>query len=195
MPKIVLLPGDGIGPEVTAVAEKLLAVVASKFGHTFEFDRQLLGGIAIDETGNPFPDTTHEACKSADAVLLGAVGGPQWDDPNATVRPEQGLLAIRKALGLFANLRPIKLSASLAGASPLKAEIVTGTDILFFRELTGGIYFGPDGKREVDGEEAAFSEMLYKRSEIERIVRLAAEAARGRRNRVTMVDKANVLEV
>lgn len=193
--KIVLLPGDGIGPEIVREAERVLDAVAKAFNHHFTFERHKIGGIAIDETGGPLPPETVEACKKSDAVLLGAVGGPKWDDPNAKVRPEQGLLGIRKELGLFANLRPIRVVPALLSASPLRPEIVQGTDILFFRELTGGIYFGPSGRKTIDGEEAAFNEMVYRVSEIERIVRAAAEAARTRRKRLTSVDKANVLEV
>ncbi|WP_145363967.1 3-isopropylmalate dehydrogenase [Stratiformator vulcanicus] len=193
--KIVLLPGDGIGPEIVAVAEKCLGAVADQFGHQFHLQSALIGGIAIDQTGTALPDETLEVCKAADAVLLGAVGGPKWDDPTASVRPEQGLLKIRKEMGLYANLRPIRTYESLLDASPLKNEIVRGTDILFFRELTGGIYFGNSGQREENGEELVFNEMAYRPSEIERIVRLAGEAARKRREKVTSVDKANVLEV
>ncbi|QDT63769.1 3-isopropylmalate dehydrogenase [Calycomorphotria hydatis] len=192
--KIVLLPGDGIGPEVIAESEKVLQTVASRFGHSFAMERHLVGGIAIDETGDPLPPATLEACLASDAVLLGAVGGPKWDDPNAAVRPEQGLLRIRKEMNLFANLRPIQTNAALLDSSPLKNQIVSGTDILFFRELTGGIYFGPSGRRTIEGEDAGYSEMVYRVSEVERIVRLAGEAARHRRNKVTSVDKANVLE-
>jgi 3-isopropylmalate dehydrogenase len=192
--RIVLLPGDGIGPEIIREAEHALVAVAERFGHRFSFARHPIGGIAIDELGDPLPPATLAACRKADAVLLAAVGGPKWDDPTAKVRPEQGLLRIRKELGLFANLRPIRVMPALLGASPLRREIVEGTDILFFRELTGGIYFGPSGRKTLDGEEAAYNEMVYKVSEIERIVRAAAEAARKRRKKLTSVDKANVLE-
>ena len=191
---IVLLPGDGIGPEIIDQAARVLREVATRFGHTFEFTSRRIGGIAIDETGDPLPAETVTACRSADAVLLGAVGGPQWDDPNAATRPEAGLLKIRKELGLFANLRPIKLFDELAEASPLRPEIVAGTDILFFRELTGGIYFGDSG-RDGDGPaESAYQVMRYSVAEVERIVRMAARAARERRNHLVSVDKANVLE-
>ena len=192
---IVLLPGDGIGPEVVAQGERVLLEIGKKFGHTFKFTTAIIGGCAIDQCGNPLPDETLAACKSSQAVLLGAVGGPKWDDPNAKTRPEAGLLKIRKELGLFANLRPIFVSPHLVSASPLKTEIVSGTDILFFRELTGGIYFGPSGKETHPSGESAFNTMVYSTHEIERIVRLAGEAARGRRKKVTSVDKANVLEV
>lgn len=192
---IVLLPGDGIGPEVVAQGERVLLEIGRKFGHTFQFSTNLIGGCAIDHCGNALPDETLAACKSSQAVLLGAVGGPKWDDPNAKTRPEAGLLKIRKELGLFANLRPIFVSPHLVSASPLKPEIVSGTDILFFRELTGGIYFGASGKEAHPSGESAFNMMVYSTGEIERIVRLAGEAARGRRKKVTSVDKANVLEV
>jgi len=192
--RLVLLPGDGIGPEVVAEAERVLQAVARRFSHRFEFDRQLMGGCAIDQHGTPLPDSTLEACRRSQGVLLGAVGGPKWDDPNAKTRPEAGLLQIRKELGLFANLRPIKPSRYLLDASPLKSSIIEGTDILFVRELTGGLYFGASGRRPHESGEEAFSTMTYTTVEVERVVRLAAEAARKRRGRLTMVDKANVLE-
>ena len=194
--KIVLLPGDGIGPEVVAQGEKVLVAVAKKFGHSFSFETCPIGGCAIDEFGDPLPEQTLATCKLSDAILLGAVGGPKWDDPNAKTRPEVGLLKIRKELGLFANLRPIVVSPHLVSSSPLKPEIVGGTDILFFRELTGGLYFGKSGtETNTDGGETSYSTMIYSTHEIERIVRLAGQAARGRRKKVTSVDKANVLEV
>ena len=194
--RIVVLPGDGIGPEVTQQAVRVLESIAKRFNHDLTFDSQLMGGIAIDECGDPLPEQTLTACKNSDAVLLGAVGGPKWDDPQAKTRPEVGLLRIRKELGLFANLRPIKAIDCLVDASPLRREIVEGTDILFVRELTGGIYFGESGlKTNDDGSETAFSTMTYSTHEIERVVRVAAEAARGRSGRLTSVDKANVLEV
>jgi len=193
--KIVLLPGDGIGPEVVQQGVRVLQSIASRFGHHFEFSEHLIGGIAIDETGDALPNSTIVACKSSDAILLGAVGGPKWDDPNAKTRPEAGLLKIRQELGLFANLRPIVTFAELLDSSPLKREIIDGTDILFFRELTGGLYFGPSGLEELpDGQQRAFSTAVYTTSEVERIVRMAAQAALKRRNKLTMVDKANVLE-
>ena len=191
---LVLLPGDGIGPEVTAQAERVLAVVCEKFGHRFQTRSMPMGGNAIDSFGDPLPNETLEACRTADAILLGAVGGPKWDDPSAKTRPEAGLLRIRKELGLFANLRPIKPSPHLLEASPLKASIISGTDILFIRELTGGLYFGPSGRRPHAKGEEAFSTMIYNTEEIERVVRLAAQAAQTRKGRLTMVDKANVLE-
>lgn len=192
--KIVLLPGDGIGPEVVAEGQKALNAVARKFGHRFEFETCLIGGCAIDATGNALPDATTAACKNSQAVLLGAVGGPKWDDPRAKTRPESGLLKIRKELQLFANVRPVKAYDVLVGASPLKREIVEGVDILFFRELTGGIYFGESGRRPHASGEEAFNTMIYNTGEIERITRMAARAAQGRRKKLTQVDKANVLE-
>ena len=189
---LVLLPGDGIGPEIVAQAARVLSAVADRFGHTFDTAEHLIGGAAIDAVGDPLPPDTLAACKEADAILLGAVGGPKWDDPNAAVRPEQGLLKIRKELGLFANLRPIKPLDALVDASPLKTEIVRGTDILFVRELTGGVYFGDSGRR--DGGKTAYQEMVYTEAEVERIVRLAASLAQSRDGRLTSVDKANVLE-
>jgi 3-isopropylmalate dehydrogenase len=191
--RIVLLPGDGIGPEVVAEARKVLSAVAARDGLTIDFEERPMGGNAIDDFGDPLPESTLDACRAADAVVLGAVGGPKWDDPTAKTRPEAGLLRIRKELGLFANLRPIKGHSQLIGASPLRAEIVDGVDILFFRELTGGIYFGPSSVSD-DGTSAS-STMVYSEPEVERIVRLAAESARHRRNKLTSVDKANVLEV
>ena len=192
---IVLLPGDGIGPEVTAQAVRVLEAIAKSFGHDFQFVSKRIGGIAIDETGDPLPQDTIDACKAADAILLGAVGGPKWDDPTAKTRPEAGLLKIRKELGLFANLRPIVTFDELLDSSPLKREIIEGTDILFFRELTGGLYFGPSGTEDLpDGGQKSFSTAVYTTEEIERIVRMAAKAAVQRRGKLTMVDKANVLE-
>lgn len=192
--KLVLLPGDGIGPEVVAEARRVLEVIAKKFGHRFEFDTRLMGGCAIDATGSALPDDTLAACKASQAVLLGAVGGPKWDDPAAKTRPEAGLLKIRKELGLFANLRPIKPSRFLLDASPLRKDIIEGTDILFVRELTGGIYFGESGKRPHASGEEAYNVMIYNTAEIERVVRVSALAAQKRRGKLTMVDKANVLE-
>ncbi|HHY53955.1 MAG TPA: 3-isopropylmalate dehydrogenase [Chloroflexi bacterium] len=190
--KIVVLAGDGIGPEVTDEAKKILDVVGRKFGHTFVYDHQLMGGCAIDQLGTSLPDATVEAALKADAVLLGAVGGPQWDIPTATDRPERGLLGIRKALNLFANLRPVKLHKELIHASTIKESVLAGTDMLVIRELTGGAYFGPRQEAGEAGYEA-YDTMLYTRPEIERVVRLAAEAARGRRKKLASVDKANVL--
>ena len=193
--RIVLLPGDGIGPEVVAEGVKVLREVGDLFDHELEFTEHLIGGAAIDATGSPLSDTAIADCRGADAVLLGAVGGPKWDDPAASVRPEQGLLRIRKELGLYANLRPVRMTESLASASPLKESVVTGADLLVVRELTGGIYFGEPRLREGEGaERRAVDSMVYTSPEIERVVHLAFELARGRRKHVTSVDKANVLE-
>lgn len=192
--KIVVLPGDGIGPEIVAVAQKVLARVAQKFGHSFSFESHLIGGIAIDQTGQPLPEATLTACKAASAVLLGAVGGPQWDDPTAKVRPEQGLLAIRKGLGLYANLRPVRGYAQLLEASPLKKELVEGVDLLCVRELTGGVYFGERVEPKGTADDSyAHDTMAYTGGEIRRVVELACKLAAGRRSKVTSVDKANVL--
>ena len=193
--KIAILPGDGVGPEVTAEARKVLAAVGERFGHAFTFTEALMGGIAIDETGDPLPDETLAVCRDSDAVLLGAVGGPKWSDPLAPIRPEQGLLRIRKELGLFANLRPVRVHPALAEAGPLRTHIVKDVDLLVIRELTGGIYFGDSGRLEHPSGEQAYDTMIYATDEIERIVRSAAEAAKSRRNHLTSVDKANVLEV
>jgi 3-isopropylmalate dehydrogenase len=192
---IVLLPGDGIGPEVVNEARLVLDAVGSLYGHTFQYATHLLGGCAIDATGTAMPDATLQACQAADAVLLGAVGGPKWDDPQAKVRPEQGLLAIRKGLGLYANLRPVKAIPSLAKLSPLKPERVAGVDFIVIRELTGGLYFGqPKGRRQTPQGEEAVDTLVYTEGEIRRIVRLAFQLARQRRKLVTSIDKANVLE-
>ncbi len=187
---IALLPGDGIGPDVTACAEQVLQTVADKHGHRFTFTEELMGGAAIDACGDPLPPATIDSCKSSDAVLLGAVGGPKWSDPNAAVRPEQGLLKLRSVLGVYANLRPVKIYDELAGASPLKPEILAGVDLLVVRELTGGIYFG----KKTRDENSASDLCEYHRHEIERIVRVAARLAQGRRSKLCSVDKANVLE-
>ena len=192
--RLVLLPGDGIGPEVVSSAEAVLRKVAQRGGHQFDFATALIGGCAIDLCGNALPDDTLELCRNSDAILLGAVGGPKWDDPKAKTRPEAGLLKIRKELGLFANLRPIKPHACLLDASPLKRHIIEGTDILFVRELTGGLYFGESGRKTSPDGETAFNTMIYSTGEIERVVRLAARAAMTRQKKLTMVDKANVLE-
>jgi len=194
--KITLLPGDGIGPEVIAAAQQILGRIGDKFGHEFEMDSQHIGGIAIDETGGALPDETLASCRKADAVLLGAVGGPKWDDPNASVRPEQGLLGLRKELGLFANLRPVQPHPELMGASPLKESYLEGVDMFILRELTGGIYFGQPSEKRINanGEEEALDTMIYSESEVRRIAKLAFEIAGERRKKVTSVDKANVLE-
>lgn len=192
--KITLLPGDGIGPEIVDATRRVLEVLAKRSGHAFTFSTHLIGGIAIDETGVPLPDDTIVACRSADAVLLGAVGGPKWDDPTAKVRPEQGLLDMRKALKLFANIRPVKLFRGLEAASPLKAERLRGVDLVFIRELTGGIYFGqPKGKETKNGTRRGFDTMVYDETEIRRIVELAFDVARKRNGHLTSIDKANVL--
>jgi 3-isopropylmalate dehydrogenase len=188
--RFVTLPGDGVGPEVTAAAVAVLQAVAARYEHDFSFEEQLIGGAAIDATGEPLPAASLAACKAADAVLLGAVGGPKWSDPNAKVRPEQGLLALRAALGVYANLRPLQVHPSLATLSPLKNEKLKHVDVLFVRELTGGAYFGAKTRTA----DTATDECKYTVAEIERVVRRAFELARGRRRHVTSVDKANVLE-
>ena len=192
---IVILPGDGIGPEVTGAAVRVLNTIGSKFGHTFSFSSYPIGGASIDQFGTALTDEAVAACKNSNAVLLGAVGGPKWDDPTAPVRPEQGLLAIRKALGLYANLRPVKMYPALIDASPLKPELLRGIDFLVVRELTGGLYFGqPKERKEIDGRIRAVDTMEYHDFEIERIVKLAFQLAVQRRKKLTSVDKANVLE-
>ena len=192
---IVLTPGDGIGPEVVNEARLVLEAVAKKSGHEFRFTEHLLGGCAIDKHGTALPADTLAAARVSDAVLLGAVGGPKWDDPQAPVRPEQGLLAIRKELGLYANLRPIRPYPSLARLSPLKPERVAGVDFLVIRELTGGLYFGtPKGRTMTPEGERAVDTLVYTEGEIRRIVLLAFQLAQQRRKLVTSVDKANVLE-
>src|SRR5258708_20522132 len=168
--------------------------MADKLGHLVQTRRLPMGGNSIDSHGDPLPEETRAACRTADAILLGGVGGPKWDDPQAKTRPEAGLLRIRKELGLFANLRPISPSPHLLEASPLKASIISGTDILFVRELTGGLYFGSSGRRSHASGEEAFSTMVYNTAEIERVVRVAAHAPRNRKGRLTMVDKANAPE-
>lgn len=188
---IVILEGDGIGPEVTAEARKILTAVADRFGHTIEFDHQMIGGRSIDELGTSLPDETVEAAARAEAVLLGAVGGPKWDDPGMPDRPERGVLALRKSLDLFANLRPVKLQPQLLSASTIKEETLEGVDLLVVRELTGGIYFG--SRKEADDNFEAYDTMVYTRPEIERVVRLAADSAMERNRRLASVDKANVL--
>lgn len=188
--KIVILGGDGIGPEVTHEGLRVLEAIASRFGHDFKFEAHLIGGAAIDATQTALPTSTVSACGTADAVLLGAVGGPKWSDPNARVRPEQGLLGLRKALSLFANLRPVTLHPALADVSPIKPEILNGTDIMVVRELTGGIYFG-EKKRTA---EWASDLCTYTVEEIQRVARVAGKLAQGRRKSIVSVDKANVLE-
>jgi len=191
--KIAVLAGDGIGPEIIEQAKKIVNAVGKKFNHTFNYSNGLVGSIAIDKTGNPLPVETLELCKSSDAVLFGAIGDPKYDNnPSAKVRPEQGLLAMRKELGLYANVRPVTTFPSLIDKSPLKKEIVKGVDIMMIRELTGGIYFGkPQGRSE--DTNTAYDTCVYSRYEIERVVRLACEYAMKRSKKVTVVDKANVL--
>ncbi len=189
--KIVLLPGDGIGPEVIAQAQRVLARIASLEGHDFSFEEALMGGCAIDATGNPLPDNTVSVCESADAILLGAVGGPKWSDPTASVRPEQGLLKIRSHFGLFANLRPVKIFPALFEYAPLRPDLLKGVDILFVRELTGGIYFG--NRQEQDTGDSAYDTMLYTTAEVSRVAHVAFKAAQKRRKKLASVDKANVL--
>ncbi len=192
---IVLLPGDGIGPEVVAQAVRVLDTIAGKYQHSFSYTERLMGGCSIDKYGTALTDETLADCKAANAVLLGAVGGPQWDDPKAKVRPEQGLLALRKGLGVFANLRPVKVHPLLLDSSPLKSEKLKGVDILVIRELTGGLYFGqPKGRDTQDGHERAVDTLEYYDFEIRRVVELAFRLAQGRKKKVTSVDKANVLE-
>jgi len=188
--RVAVLPGDGIGVEVTAEAQKVLLAVGERFGHQFALEQALIGGAAMDAGGEPLPPATLEACRSAEAVLLGAIGDPKYDDPQAKVRPEQALLGLRKELGLFVNLRPVWLHPALAGASPLRPELVEKVDLIVVRELTGGIYFG---QPRVEGSERAVDTMVYTRPEVERIAHVAFRTARLRRKKVTSVDKANVL--
>jgi 3-isopropylmalate dehydrogenase len=193
--QIAVLPGDGIGPEVTDAAMFILESVARRFKHRFRLETQMIGGCAIDAIGTALPAETLQACLKADAILLGAVGGPKWDDPASEERPEKGLLGLRKALGLFANLRPVKPHPALRDASPLRPERLDGVDLLVVRELTGGIYFGvPRERRQLNGETQAVDTMVYSQSEIRRVAIIAFESGRGRRHKVTSVDKANVLE-
>lgn len=191
--KIAKLPGDGIGPEVVAEAVKTVNAIASKFGHEVTYKDALVGACAIDKTGSAYPDETHKICMESQAVLFGAVGDPRFDnDPTAKVRPEQGLLAMRKSLGLYANLRPVETFDALIDRSPLKNDRVQGADLLCVRELTGGMYFGEKGRK--DGGDTAYDTNIYHRYEVERILKLAFEYAGRRRKHLTIVDKANVLE-
>jgi len=191
--KITILPGDGIGREVTTEGKKVLDAIAARFGHQFQYEHALIGHAAIEVTGNPLPEETLEKLKNCDAILFGAVGHPKYDnDPTAKVRPEQGLLKMRKELGLYANLRPIRLFDQLLGASSIRPEVLKGSDILFFRELTGDVYFGERGRKN-EGD-TAWDTMIYSRYEVERIAHKAFQAARTRRKKVMSVDKANVLE-
>ena len=194
--RVVLLPGDGIGPEITAVARQLLEAVSARHGFTIEFSESPIGGSAIDATGEPLPPSTLEACKAADAVLLAAIGSPRFDALPREQRPESGLLALRSGMELFANLRPVKIVPALIGASSLRPEVVEGVDLMVVRELTGGIYFGkPKGRVQADGEERAFNTMTYSDSEVDRIARVAFKLACERRGQLCSVDKANVLDV
>ena len=193
--KITLLPGDGIGPEIVTEAVRVLETIASKHNHSLAFTERLMGGCSIDKYGSSLTDETLTDCQASDAVLLGAVGGPKWDDPNSKDRPERGLLALRKGLGVFANLRPVKVHPALIEWSPLKSEKLQGVDIIVVRELTGGLYFGwPKGRDVKDGRERAVDTLEYFDYEVKRIMELAFNLAKGRKNKVTSVDKANVLE-
>ncbi len=193
--RIALLPGDGIGGEVIGQAVRVLDAVGGRFDHSFEYTEDLVGGAAIDAHGVALRDETLAMCQSQDAVLFGAVGGPKWDDPKASVRPEQAILGLRKGLGLFANIRPVKMLPILADATPLKRETVEAVDMVVLRELTGGIYFGePQRRWEEDGQRKAVDTLAYAEHEVERIVRLGFETARGRRKLLTSVDKANILD-
>jgi 3-isopropylmalate dehydrogenase len=190
---IAVLPGDGIGPEITEQALNVTKAIAEKFGHELTYKHAIVGACAIDEVGNPYPDATHELCMQSDAVLFGAIGHPRFDnDPKAKVRPEQGLLAMRKKLGLYANLRPLTIFKSLIDKSPLKTELVDGADFMCIRELTGGLYFGKPQGRSEDGN-TAYDTCIYTREEVERILKMAFEFAGKRRKKLTVVDKANVL--
>ena len=192
---IAVLPGDGIGPEVIAEAVKVMDAVGRRFGHTFNTESGRVGGNAIDDFGTPLPDETVELCQRSDAILFGAVGGPKWDDPEAPTRPEDGILAIRKSLGLFANLRPVKVYPALVNSSPVKPSLLDGVDMIILRELTGGLYFAqPKERMTTDDGRAAVDTLYYTESEIERILRVAFEIARSRGGLLTSVDKANVLE-
>ena len=192
---IVVLGGDGIGPEVTRAGVRILNEIAAKFGHHFSFTECLIGGAALDACGSPLPEDTLRACRACDAVLLGAVGGPKWDNPLAKLRPEQGLLGLRKELGLFANLRPVKPHPALIDASPLKPEQVRNVDVMVVRELTGGLYFGqPRGRDQSGGHTRVVDTLEYYDYEISRVLELAFQLASRRRKKVTSVDKANVLE-
>lgn len=191
--KIAVLPGDGIGPEVTKQAIKVMEAIAHRFGHDFEYEKGLVGAVAIEETGDPLPKETLDLCLRSDAILFGAIGDPKYDnDPSAKVRPEEGLLRLRKELGLYANIRPVKTYTSLVDRSPLKRKHIEGTDLVVYRELTGGIYFGEKGRSE-DGE-TAYDYSVYTTEEISRIAKLAFEAAMERRKKLTLIDKSNVLE-
>ncbi|MGG3842191.1 3-isopropylmalate dehydrogenase [Anoxybacillus kestanbolensis] len=195
MYRIAILQGDGIGKEVTKGAVNILQAIGDRFGHAFHFSYGLIGGEAIDREGTPLPEQTLHLCKQSDAVLLGAVGGPKWDNNPPHLRPEKGLLQIRKEMNLFANIRPVTFYASLAASSPLKPHVIEGADFVIVRELTGGLYFGKPSERRIEeGEEAVVDTLFYKRAEIERIITFAFTLAQKRKKKVTSVDKANVLE-
>ena len=188
--KIAVLPGDGIGPEISAQGVLVMKKTCERFGHTVEFSYGLVGANAIDNVGDPFPEQTYKLCRDSDAVLFSAVGDPKYDnDPDAKVRPEQGLLAMRKKLGLYANIRPVNTFPSLLDKSPLRADIIRGADFVCIRELTGGMYFG----KKHEGDDEAWDTNFYTRHEVERILRVGYEYARRRRHHLTVVDKANVL--
>ncbi len=192
---VTVLPGDGVGPEVASEAIKVLQATGKQFGHSFNLHYGLIGGVAIDETGSALPQNTLKMCRSCDAVLLGAVGGPKWDDPKAEGHPEDGLLALRKGLGLFANLRPVKVSPVLTDSTNLKPEVIKGVDLIFVRELTGGLYFGrPKRQWQTSRGRRATDTLTYSEQEIERIVRVGFELAQTRRKKLVSVDKANVLQ-
>lgn len=192
---LAVLPGDGVGPEVTTEAIKVLQAVGSRFGHNFSLHYSPVGGVAIDSTGTALPQDVLKMCRSCDAVLLGAVGGPKWDDPQAEVHPEDGLLALRKGLGLFANLRPVKVFPMLVDSTNLKPKVIEGVDFIFVRELTGGLYFArPKRQWRTSRGRCATDSMTYSEQEIERIVRVGFELARGRQKKLVSVDKANVLQ-
>jgi 3-isopropylmalate dehydrogenase len=194
--RITLLPGDGIGPEITAVARQLLEAVSRRHDFTLAFDEQPIGGAAIDACGEPLPESTLAACRAGEAVLLAAIGSPRFDSLPREKRPETGLLALRAGLGLFANLRPVKIFPALINASTLRPEVIEGVDLMVVRELTGGVYFGlPKGRVEVAGRVRAFNTMVYEDQEVDRIARVGFALARGRRGRLCSVDKANVLDV
>ncbi|MGJ3239006.1 MAG: 3-isopropylmalate dehydrogenase [Anaerolineae bacterium] len=188
---IATLAGDGIGPEVMVQALKVLAKIGDQYGHEFTTRDALIGGAAIDATGTSLPDETIKICEAADAILLAAVGGPKWSDPTASVRPEQGLLQIRQHFGLFANLRPVKVYPALVEHAPLRPDLLENVDILFVRELTGGIYFGK--RQEMGDNDEAYDTMIYSKPEVERLAHVALRAAQGRKGKLTSVDKANVL--
>ena len=194
--RVVLLPGDGIGPEITSVAQNLLEEVSQRHGFKLSFEYQPIGGAAIDATGDPLPESTLAACRSSDAVLLAAIGSPRFDNLPRNKRPETGLLGLRAGMKLFANLRPVKIVPALIDASSLRPEVIEGVDLMVVRELTGGIYFGqPKGRVEADGEERGFNTMTYSSSEVDRIAKVAFDLAKERRGELCSVDKANVLDV